>query len=173
MNERDKGDSQIMALRQKHKLKLPALDPETVKIPKGSAYPKQYKGLVAGRNKRALGNALGLTNFGVNLVRLAPGAWSAIRHWHRRQDEFVYILEGKLVLITDEGEQTLGPGMAAGFPAASANGHHLVNRSRASACYLEVGDRSAGDDVVYPNTDLAARHKPMSYEFTHKDGRPY
>lgn len=162
-----------MALRQKGKLKLPALDPETVKIRKGSAYPKRYKSLAAGRNKRALGTALGLMNFGINLVRLAPGAWSSIRHWHRRQDEFVYVLEGKLVLITDEGEQTLGPGMAAGFPAGSANGHHLVNRSRASACYLEVGDRSAGDDAVYPDTDLAARHKPMSYEFTHKDGRPY
>ena len=162
-----------MARSQKGKLKLPALDPETVKIPKASAYPKRFKKLVAKRNKQALGNALGLTNFGVNLVRLAPGAWSSMRHWHRRQDEFVYVLEGKLVLITDEGEQTLGPGMAAGFPAGSANGHHFVNRSRASACYLEVGDRSAGDAVVYPDADLAARHKPMSYQFTHKDGRPY
>ncbi len=155
-------------------LKPPALDPGAVPERVGSSYPEPFASPVGGRRKQALGDALGLRNFGVNLVRLAPGALSSMRHWHSRQDEFVYVLEGELALVTDAGEQTLGPGMAAGFAAGSGDGHHLVNRSDRDAIYLEVGDRSPGDDVVYPDVDLALPHRPDGAKlFTHKDGKPY
>src|SRR5690606_38283862 len=121
----------------KRSLRAPALDPATVPARTGTIYPDGFKSVVEGRFKQALGNALGLKNFGVNLTRLKPGAASAHRHWHTRQDEFVYILEGEGTLVTDEGEQILGPGMAAGFPAGVENGHHLVNRSAADVVYLE------------------------------------
>ena len=126
-----------------------------------------------GRHKRALGNALGLQNFGVNLTRLEPGAWSALPHWHVRQDEFIYVLESEVTLITDEGEQILRPGMAAGFPANVANGHHLVNRSAQPALILELGDRLPGDLAHYPDGDIAARPGPAGWVFDHKDGTPY
>ena len=155
-------------------LKPPALDPGAVPEQVGSSYPEPFASRVGGRRKQALGDALGLRNFGVNLVRLSPGALSSMRHWHSRQDEFVYVLEGELALVTDAGEQTLAPGMAAGFAAGSGDGHHLVNRSDRDAIYLEVGDRSPGDDVVYPDVDLALPHRPDGAElFTHKDGKPY
>ena len=125
----------------------PALDPATVAERTGSAYPEPLRAPCVARGKKALGSELGLTRFGVNLTRLEPGAWSAQRHWHTRQDEFVYVVEGELVLVTDAGEQTLHAGMAAGFPAGKADGHHLINRSAAPAVYLEVGDRTAGDEV--------------------------
>ncbi|MDP6573705.1 MAG: cupin domain-containing protein [Rhodospirillales bacterium] len=153
--------------------KLPALDPETVDVWTGSTYPEPFAAECRARRKQALGDAAGLENFGVNLVRMAPGVWSSQRHWHSAQDEFVYILEGEVVLITDAGEQTLGPGMAAGFPAGSGDGHHLVNRSDADAVYLEVGDRRAGDDVDYPDIDMAARWLDGVREFVRKNGTPY
>ena len=152
------------------------IDPGDVPVRRGSSYPAPYDEPVAGREKRALGDALGLRNFGVNLVRLKPGGWSAQRHWHTRQDEFVMVLEGELTLVTEIGEQVLGPGMAAGFPAGAADGHHLVNRTDKPAVYLEVGDRAPGDDVVYPDVDLALPHSPGDHgphSFTHKDGTPY
>jgi len=153
----------------------PALDPAEVAERVGSSYPEPFRGPVAGRRKRALGDALGLRNFGVNLVRLAPGAASSMRHWHARQDEFVYVLEGELTLVTDAGAQPLKAGMAAGFPAGVGDGHHLVNRSDQDALYLEVGDRMPGDAVVYPDIDLAIPPRPATgpYVFTHKDGTPY
>ena len=154
-------------------LSMPAFDPETVEAVGGSGYPEPYRSSIGERAKRALGDAAGLQNFGVNLVRLEPGAWSSVRHWHTRRDEFVYILEGEVALITDGGEQTLGPGMAAGFAAGADDGHHLVNKSGRTAVYLEVGDRSAGDDVTYPDADLALKHGAETYTFTHSDGRPY
>lgn len=129
--------------------------------------------MAAGRSKRALGEALGLRNFGVNLVHLEPGAASALRHWHTRQDEFIYVLEGELTLVTDAGPQLLKAGMCAGFPAGKADGHHLINRSPQPAVYLEVGDRLPGDDVYYPDVDLMARSNRPAYEFLHKDGTPY
>lgn len=128
---------------------------------------------MAGRNKKKLGDAAGLKNFGVNWVRLEPGSRSALRHWHLRQDEFIYVLEGELTLISDAGEQVLQAGMAAGFPAGDANGHHLVNRSAAAAVYLEVGDRTAGDRVTYPDDDLVAESQAQGWAFSHRDGRPY
>ena len=154
-------------------LRPPALDPDSVQPREGSSYPEAFKAPVEGRRKRALGTALGLENFGVNLVDLAPGAWSAQRHWHSHEDEFVYVLEGEITLVTDEGEQLLGPGMAAGFPAGRADGHHLVNRSTAPALYLEVGDRRPEDAVHYPDIDLHLPGDSGSRTFTRKNGEPY
>ncbi len=153
----------------------PALDPAEVAERVGSSYPEPFRGRVGGRRKRPLGNALGLRNFGVNLVRLSPGAVSSMRHWHARQDEFVYVLEGELALVTDAGAQSLKAGMAAGFPAGAGDGHQLVNRSDKDALYLEVGDRMPGDACVYPDIDLALPHRPNTgpHAFTHKDGTPY
>lgn len=157
----------------KPKLRTPALDPATVKPRVGTIYPDAFKAVVDGRSKQALGNALGLTNFGVNLTRLKPGAASALRHWHTRQDEFVYVVEGEATLITDEGEQILGPGMAAGFPAGTKNGHHLVNRSTADVLYLEIGDRTPGDEGGYPDDDLHLKIVDGAFRFYRKDGTPY
>lgn len=154
-------------------LKSPALDPSAVSAVKGSRYPEPFKTRVAARAKRRLGDALGLKNFGVNLTMLKPGAPSALRHWHTRQDEFIYIVSGELALLTDAGEQVLTPGMVAGFPAGKADGHHLVNRGNVDAVYLEVGDRTAGDEVDYPDDDLAARTTPSGRQFQHRDGTPY
>jgi uncharacterized cupin superfamily protein len=155
-------------------ISLPALDPALVTPRTSSAYPTEaLRKVTAGRAKRALGDALGLTAFGVNLTRLEPGAASALRHWHRRQDEFVYILEGELTLVTDGGEQVLGPGMCAGFPGGVPNGHHLVNRTDAPALYLEVGDRLPGDAASYPDDDLHVRAIAAGWKYSHKDGRPY
>ncbi len=154
-------------------LKPPALDPKTLPARTGSGYPEPFKAAVATREKRALGDALGLKNFGVNLTRLLPGMASAQRHWHTKQDEFVYIVEGEVVLVTDAGEQVLSAGMVAGFPAGAGDGHHLVNRSDKHALYLEVGDRTANDEVDYPDIDMAVRWIDGAEKYVHKDGTPY
>ena len=140
-----------------------------------SIYPEPFAARVSGRVKRPLGDAFGLTVFGVNLTTLEPGAMSALRHAHTRQDEFVYILEGRATLITDEGEKELRPGMCAGFKAGTGNAHHLVNRGTVNVVYLEVGDRTAGDAATYPDDDLQVLKSPdgQSRVFVHKDGRPY
>jgi uncharacterized cupin superfamily protein len=141
---------------------------------KPSNYPEPFASRMAGREKRPLGDPFGLRNFGVNLTRLAPGAVSALRHAHSRQDEFVYVLEGRPTLITNEGETALEPGMCAGFPAGTGDAHHLVNRSTQDVVYLEVGDRSAGDQGTYPDDDLKAVLGPDgAWRFTRKDGTPY
>jgi uncharacterized cupin superfamily protein len=158
---------------RKEPLRSPALDPATVNSRVGTIYPDVFKSVVDGRSKQALGNALGLTNFGVNLTRLKPGAASALRHWHTRQDEFVFIVSGEATLITDEGAQILGPGMAAGFPAGVANGHHLVNRSAADVVYLEIGDRTPGDGGAYPDVDLELKTIDGAMRMFRKDGTPY
>ena len=154
-------------------LKLPALDPASLEPRKGSGYPEPFDQIATTRSKKGLGDALGLKNFGVNLTTLPPGMASAQRHWHATQDEFVYIVEGELTLITDAGEQVLTPGMVAGFPAGVADGHHLVNKSAHDAVFLEVGDRTAGDVGSYPDIDLEARDKDGRWHFFHKDGTPY
>ncbi len=151
----------------------PMLDPGTVTSRKGSVYQHPFTGPLAGRAKRALGNALGLTNFGVNLVELGPGDWSSPRHWHSHEDEFVYVLDGELTLVTGAGEQVLEAGMAAGFPAGVEDGHHLINRSDATATYLEVGSRLPEDVVHYPDIDLKAKSGPDGRVFTNKKGEPY
>ena len=156
------------------KLTLPAIDPETVEARTGTNYPGEFADSVKDREKRALGDALGLQQFGVNMVRLAPGVMSSQRHWHSHEDEFVIVLEGELALVTDGGEQILGPGMAAGFPAGSGDGHHLINRSGQDAVYLEVGGRDeADDDVDYSDIDLIRRNKDGRRVFLHKDGAQY
>jgi uncharacterized cupin superfamily protein len=114
-----------------------------------------------------------LQNFGVNLVRLAPGSCSALRHWHTRQDELIYVLEGEVTLIANSGEQVLKPGLAAGFPAGDADGHHLVNRSNSDVVYLEIGDRTDGDSANYPDDDLIAKASDNGWIFTHKNGEIY
>lgn len=154
--------------------RLPALDPATVAARTGSIYPtEELRGLMAGRSKKALGDALGLQNFGVNLVTLEPGALSSLRHWHTRQDEFIYVLEGEVVLVTEAGEQCLGAGMCAGFPAGKADGHHLANRGSQVAVYLEVGDRLPGDRAQYPDHDLQCAATRGVYAFSRKDGSAY
>lgn len=140
---------------------------------KPSNYPEPFASRLAGREKRPLGDMFGLTNFGVNLTRLPPGAVSALRHAHTKQDEFIYVLSGRPVLRTDAGETQLAAGMCAGFKAGTGDAHHLVNRSSEDVVYLEVGDRSAGDTGNYPDDDLKAALVDGKWRFTHKDGRPY
>jgi uncharacterized cupin superfamily protein len=130
--------------------------------------------VAAGRDKRPLGDLFGLTNFGVNLTTLAPGGQSALRHAHSKQDEFVYILEGEAILITDAGETVLKPGMCAGFKASTGDAHHLVNRTKKDVVFLEVGDRSAGDSVNYPDDDVVAVYgADGKFKYSRKDGTPY
>ena len=139
-----------------------------------SIYPEPFASRIVGREKRALGDPFGLTNFGVNLTRLAPGAMSALRHAHSREDELVYVLEGQPTLVTDAGETLLSPGTCAGFKAGTGNGHHLLNRTDRDVVYLEVGDRNAGDAAEYPDDDLRALPDPKGgRRFVHKDGTPY
>lgn len=138
-----------------------------------SIYPAPFAGRMDGREKRPLGDVFGLTNFGVNLTRLAPGAISALRHAHARQDEFIYVLRGHPVLRTDAGDTPLAPGMCAGFKAGSGDGHQLLNPTAEEVEFLEVGDRSAGDCVTYPDEDLQAVWTEGQWQFAHKDGRPY
>ena len=140
---------------------------------KRSNYPEPFASRMAGRTKRRLGDAFGLQNFGVNHTVLQPGAVSALRHGHSRQDEFIYVLSGTPTLYTDEGATLLQPGMCAGFRSGSGNAHRLVNESDQEAVYLEVGDRSAGDSVHYPDDDLAAHFVDGAWVFSHKDGKPY
>ncbi|AFY58925.1 hypothetical protein Riv7116_6598 [Rivularia sp. PCC 7116] len=151
------------------------INPEEVPVQNSTNYPDEFKSIVAGRFRQRLGNFAGLNNFGVNLVKLKPGSASALRHWHSHQDEFIYILEGSLILITDAGEEILTPGMAAGFPANEKTGHHLVNRSNQDAVYLEVGDRTLNDTAYYPDNDLIAKpgDDGKSVVFTHRDGAVY
>lgn len=149
------------------------INPDKVPDSKGSNYPQVFQQLVAGRIKKRLGNAAGLTNFGVNLVSLKPGSCSALRHWHSKQDEFIYIIAGEITLITDAGERVLQAGDMAGFPAGVADGHHLVNRCNSTVTYLEVGDRTPGDTVSYPDVDLIAQHTPDGWLFTNRDGKVY
>jgi uncharacterized cupin superfamily protein len=129
-----------------------SLTPHLGQVPPG--YPSPWEAIAAGRKKWQLSPAFGLSDFGVNLVELPPGQASSLRHWHSHEDEFVYVLKGELVLVTDDGEQTVGPGMAVGFPKAAANGHHFVNRGEGPATYLEVGSRHADDTCVYSDADL-------------------
>lgn len=138
-----------------------------------SAYPEPFASRMEGREKRPLGDLFGLQNFGVNLTRLAPGAISALRHAHSVQDEFVYILQGHPTLHTDEGMTPLEPGMCAGFRAGTGNGHRLQNESHEDVVYLEIGDRTPGDEGSYPDDDLRALLVEGRWTFVHKDGSPY
>lgn len=138
-----------------------------------SIYPEPFASRMKGRVKRPLGDLFGLTNFGVNLTHLLPGSGSALRHAHAKQDEFIYILQGHPTLITNSGEIQLSPGMCAGFKAGTGNAHQLLNKSNEEVIYLELGDRSAGDSVEYPDDDIQADLVEGTWKFTHKDGSSY
>lgn len=140
---------------------------------KPSNYPEPFASRMAGREKRPLGDLFGLTNFGVNLTCLAPNSVSSVRHAHTKQDEFIYVLQGHPTLHTDEGLTRLSPGMCAGFKAGTANGHRLINDTAEEVVYLEVGDRTPGDEGVYPDDDLEALLVDGKWTFAHKDGTPY
>lgn len=148
------------------------IDLEKTPTRHGTGYPPPLDKPCAPRRRWQLGNAAGLTQFGVNLLRLPAGAWSSQRHWHLTEDEFVYVLEGELVLVTDTGEETLKAGDCVGFKAGVKDGHHIQNRSDKEAILLEVGTRNPnGDAVDYPDVDLKLRAGEKSYR--HKDGTPY
>ena len=154
-------------------LRRPALDPATIEARTSTIYPAPHDAITRGRAKRSLTQALGLTQFGVNVTELAPGAASALRHWHSHEDEFVFVLEGEATLVTNDGEQVLGPGQCAAFPAGVPDGHQIVNRSSQLVRVIEVGTRDARDEANYPDTDL--RCAPGRYTkavFTKKDGSP-
>ena len=140
---------------------------------KPSVYPEPFASRMAGREKRQLGDQFGLTNFGVNLTRLAPNAVSALRHAHTKQDEFVYILQGRPTLHTNGGRTLLSPGMCAGFKAGTGNGHCLINETAEEVVYLEVGDRTPGDEGSYPDDDLKTLFVEGKWKFVHRDGSPY
>jgi len=139
----------------------------------GTTYPPPFDLPCRGRARTKLGDAAGLTQFGVNLCRLPPGAWSSQRHWHTGEDEFVYVLSGEVVLVTDSGEEVLRAGDAAGFPANDANGHCFQNRSDREAQILEVGTRVTGDMGYYPDIDMVAPAEGKPAAYTHRDGTPY
>ena len=152
---------------------MPKIDIAKAVVRTKGVYPKPYNHVGDGREKTALGNAAGLTQFGVNLTRLKPGAASALRHWHENEDEFVYVLEGEIALIEDSGETILKPGDATGFKAGVSNGHHLVNKSNADAVYLEIGTRAATERGHYPDVDLVFERDIRGIRFLHKSGEPY
>ncbi len=140
---------------------------------KSSNYPEPFASRMAGREKRPLGDLFGLTQFGVNLTRLTPGAVSSLRHAHTKQDEFIYILRGSPTLHTDEGRRMLLPGMCSGFKAGTGNAHRLINETAEDVMYLEIGDRAPGDEGIYPDDDLKAVLVNATWRFVHKDGSPY
>ena len=156
-------------------LRKPALDPRELPARNASGYPEPYRSRVLPREKRALGDALGLTKVGVNLTTLPPAKESSMRHFHWLEDELIYVVEGELVLRTDAGEQVLTAGMCAGFPAGVRDGHQLINRSAAPARYLEISNRDSADGAEYTDADvdLAYKKGPDGAIFTRKDGKPY
>jgi uncharacterized cupin superfamily protein len=145
------------------------IDLKTVATRTGSGYPAPFDAACATRMRQRVGDAAGLSDFGVNLLRLPPGSWSSQRHWHQLEDEFVYVLEGEVALVTDAGEELLRAGDCAGFKAGVPDGHHLINRSSREAVVLEVGSRKADDTGEYSEIDMC--FGPTG--FTHKDGKPY
>jgi uncharacterized cupin superfamily protein len=153
-------------------LKKPALDPASLVPSSVSGYPEPFRSRVMPREKRALGDALGLTRFGVNLTTLAPGKESSMRHWHTHEEEFVYVISGEVVLWTDAGEQILKAGDCAGFPLGTPDGHQLVNRSSQPAVYLEVGTRDEADATYYSDVDLHFNHPSRPGEYSRRDGSP-
>jgi uncharacterized cupin superfamily protein len=152
---------------------MPKIDIASLPVDARTNYPPPYDRVVAGRSRKRLGNAAGLDQFGVNLTTLKPGAASALRHWHEKEDELVFILEGEVALVEDDGETVLKAGDAAGFKASVANGHHLVNKSGRDAVYLEIGTRSKFERAVYPDIDMLVVRDEQGMRYTHKDGKPY
>jgi uncharacterized cupin superfamily protein len=152
---------------------MPKIDIANLPIDTRTGYPPPFDNVVQGRIRKRLGNAVGLDQFGVNLTTLKPGAASALRHWHEKEDELIYILEGEVVLIEDEGETVLKSGDAAAFKANTPNGHHLVNKSQRDAVFLEIGTRSTYEKASYPDVDMLAVRDDAGMRYTHKNGEPY
>jgi len=152
---------------------MPKIDVAKLAVDARTNYPAPFDRVVVGRERKRLGNAAGLDQFGVNLTTLKPGAASALRHWHEKEDELVYILEGEVVLVEDDGECVLKAGDTAGFKANNRNGHQLVNRSDRDAIYLEIGTRSKHERVEYPDVDLMVVRDDNGMRYTHKNGEPY
>ena len=149
---------------------MPKLDLSQVPVKTGSIYPEPYASMMQGRSSLRLGQAGGLTQFGVNLVTLEPGALSSLRHWHRHEDEFVIVLSGTCTLIDDSGEHAMGPGDCAAFPANDGNGHHFVNRTDTPAQFLVIGSRAAREVATYSDVDMVVTIDGGEARFTHKDG---
>jgi uncharacterized cupin superfamily protein len=158
-------------------LNKPALDPMSLTPRTGSGYPEPYRSRVLPREKRALGDPLGLTKIGINHTILPPGKESSMRHWHTLEDEFIFVLSGEVVVKSDAGEQVLTAGMCAGFPAAvdgkTGDGHQLINRSSTPAVYLEISNRAQGDVAFYPDVDLHFHGVDAAVMFTRKDGSTF
>jgi uncharacterized cupin superfamily protein len=152
---------------------MPKIDIEALPEHGGSIYPAEFRHVVRGRFRKRLGHAGGLTQFGVNLCRLEPGAASSLRHWHEREDELVYVLDGEVVLVEEEGETLLGPGDAASFRAGVANGHQLVNRGDRPALVLEIGTSAPADQAHYADVDMRVEKQGGRYLFTRRNGEPY
>jgi uncharacterized cupin superfamily protein len=150
---------------------MPKINLTSIPERRGSSYPAPFDRPAANRIRRPLGDACGLTQFGVNLLQLPPGAWSSQRHWHSAEDEFVYVISGEVALVTNAGEEVLRAGDCAAFARNVADGHHLVNKSASTAVCLEVGTRVPDDFTVYPDIDMVFDPKVGSY--THRDGSPY
>jgi uncharacterized cupin superfamily protein len=152
---------------------VPKIDIDKAIVRTTSVYPAPWRNVTQGREKAGLGDIVGLTQFGVNLTRLKPGAASALRHWHEAEDEFIYVLEGEITLVEDTGSTLLRAGDAAGFKAGVANGHHLVNHSGADVLYLEIGTRAARERAHYPGLDLVLDRDEGGLRFSHRSGEPY
>jgi uncharacterized cupin superfamily protein len=150
---------------------MPKIDIAAVPVRKGTGYPSPFDAPCRERTRQRLGDAGGLGDYGVNLMRLPPGGWSSQRHWHSHEDEFVYVLEGELTLIEDGGETLLRAGDCAAFPKSTGNGHHLVNKSPVTAVYLEVGSRHPHDLTTCSDIDMMSAN--ADGRFVHKDGTPY
>lgn len=149
------------------------IDVAKVPVKSGSIYPAPYAAMVMGRSSLRLGDAAGLTQFGVNLVTLQPGAMSSLRHWHLNEDEFVMVTEGECVMVQDEGETLMRVGDCAGFPAGSRNGHHFFNRTDRPASFLVVGSKAPREVATYSDHDLVVTLEAGKSTFSHKDGTPY
>jgi uncharacterized cupin superfamily protein len=152
---------------------MPKIDIANLPTDTRTGYPPPYDRVVVGRIRKRLGNAAGLDQFGVNLTTLKPGAASALRHWHEKEDELIYVLKGEIVLVEDGGETVLKPDDAAGFKANTPNGHHLINRTQSDAVYLEIGTRSKNERAEYPDVDLLVIRDDKGIRYTHKNGEPY
>jgi uncharacterized cupin superfamily protein len=152
---------------------MPKIDIDKLPVEAVVGYPDPFWRALVGRSRKRLGNAVGLDQFGVNLTTLKPGAWSSQRHWHRNEDEFIYVLEGEIVLCEDHGETVLKPGDSAGWKSNSRIGHCLINRSNRDAVYLEVGTRCAIETAVYPDIDMRAEKDKTGFRYVKKTGEPY
>ena len=152
---------------------MPKIEIEKIPAQQIASYPKEFASVISGREKQRIGDAVGLTQFGVNITRIKAGSASALRHWHEQEDEFIYMLEGELILRENEGETVLRPGDAAGFKAGSGVAHCLVNRSEREAVYLEVGTRAKRERAHYPDVDLVYDRDENGFRFSRKSGEAY